>query len=301
MNKQLSWDDQKFFLVVLEEGSFSAAARKLGVTQPTVRTRIEHLEHQLGTVLFSRSVHGLKPTEHALALEVPARAMQRASDYFMRTASAPLNLIAGSVRVSVSDFLGTMVLPQLLSKFRLLYPEVNIELSLNNSSANLLEQEADLAIRMYPPVQEALVAKKIGEVPLGLYAHRDYIQRKGNPTCLEDLRQHDLIGPDRNLLEREMIRMLLPELKNEQFKIRTDSHPAQFSAVKAALGIGFIQCPIANQCQELIQVIPDLEVHRYDLWLVIHEDFRQIPKIRTLFDYLAQALGNYLVGKNLEK
>ncbi|NUL19854.1 LysR family transcriptional regulator, partial [Agrobacterium tumefaciens] len=87
----------------------------------------------------------------------------------------PLNLIAGSVRVSVSDFLGTMVLPQLLSKFRLLYPEVNIELSLNNSSANLLEQEADLAIRMYPPVQEALVAKKIGEVPLGLYAHRDYI------------------------------------------------------------------------------------------------------------------------------
>ena len=68
MNKQISWDDQKFFLVVLEEGSFSAAARKLGVTQPTVRTRIEHLEHQLGTVLFSRSVHGLKPTEHALAL-----------------------------------------------------------------------------------------------------------------------------------------------------------------------------------------------------------------------------------------
>ncbi|MFH4338613.1 LysR substrate-binding domain-containing protein, partial [Acinetobacter baumannii] len=89
-------------------------------------------------------------------------------------------------------------------------------------------------------VQEALVAKKIGEVPMGLYAPRDYIQRKGNPTCLEDLRQHDLIGPDRNRLERVMIRMLLPELKNEQFKIGTDSHPAQFSAVKAALGIGFI-------------------------------------------------------------
>ncbi|WP_224991455.1 LysR family transcriptional regulator [Acinetobacter pittii] len=296
MNKQTSWDDQKFFLVVLEEGSFSAAARKLGVTQPTVRTRIEQLENQLGTVLFSRSVHGLKPTEHALALELPVRAMQRASDHFMRTASAPLNLIAGSVRVSVSEFLGTLVLPQMLTKFRSLYPEVNIEISLNNASANLLEQEVDLAIRMYPPVQEALVAKKVGEVPLGLYAHRDYIQRKGSPICLADLSQHDLIGPDRNLLEREMMRIFLPEIKNEQFKIRTDSHPAQFSAVKAALGVGFIQCPIANQCPELVQLLPDLEIQRYDLWLVIHEDFRQIPKIRALFDYLAQAFAEYLDG-----
>src|SRR5690606_4524600 len=151
MSNRVIWDDQRAFLAVIEEGSLSGAARRLGVAQPTVRARIEALERTLGTVLFTRSVNGLAPTEQARALADPARAMARASEAFVRAAAAPPGEIAGTVRVSVSDFVGVEVLPPMLASLREAHPRIVIEMSLSNALADLLEQEVDLAVRMHPP------------------------------------------------------------------------------------------------------------------------------------------------------
>src|SRR5690606_693368 len=136
MSSTISWDDQRIFLAVLEEGSLSAAARRLGLSHPTVRSRIETLERQLGTVLFTRSVNGLTPTETAEALREPARAMAMASDFFVRQASASGGEAAGTVRISVPDLMGVEVIPAMLARLRETHPAIRIELSLSNLPAD---------------------------------------------------------------------------------------------------------------------------------------------------------------------
>ncbi len=159
MSTGVAWDDQRIFLAVLEEGSLSAAARRLGLSHPTVRSRIEALERALGAVLFTRSVNGLTPTETAQALRAPARAMAMASDLFVRQASGAGGAVAGTVRISVPEFMGVEVVPSMLARLRQAHPGIRIELSLSNAPADLLAQEVDVAVRAVTPKQEALVAR----------------------------------------------------------------------------------------------------------------------------------------------
>jgi DNA-binding transcriptional LysR family regulator len=286
MSGRVNWDDQRAFLAVLEEGSLSAAARRLGVAQPTVRARIEALEHALGAVLFTRSVNGLVATEQARALADPARAMARASDAFVRTASAPPGEIAGAVRLSVSEFVGVEVLPAMLASLRATHPGIVVEVSLSNASADLLEQEVDIAVRMHPPRQGALVAQKIGTIPLGLFAHHDYIARRGSPASLDDVAGHDFIGPDRARADLELAAALHPWLTREHFAARTDSHPAQLALARAGVGIAVAQRPIGRADPLLRPVLPDLEIATLDTWIVTHEDLRNVPRVRAVFDHL---------------
>ena len=181
MSSPVAWDDQRIFLAVLEEGSLSAAARRLGLSHPTVRSRIEALERALGTVLFTRSVNGLAPTETAEALRDPARAMAMASDLFVRQASSAAGEVAGTVRISVPEFMGIEVLPAMLARLRAAHPAIRVEMALSNAPADLLAQEVDVAVRTVAPKQEALVARKVAAIALGLFASRGYLDRRGSP------------------------------------------------------------------------------------------------------------------------
>lgn len=293
MDRSVDWDNQRAFLAVLEEGSLSAAARRLGVAQPTLRARIEALEHALGTVLFTRSVRGLAPTEQARALGRCARAMARASEAFVRAASARPGKVEGIVRLSVAELVGIEVLPAMLSDLHKRHPRLIVEIELSNVSANVLEQEVDIAVRMHPPRQEALVARKVASIPLGLFAHVDYLSARGVPETIADLAQHDLIGSDRALADWEMTHRLLPAIDSSRFVIRTDSHPAQVAAARAGLGIAVVQRPIGLSDPRLRPVLPELAIPSLDTWIVTHEDLRELPRIRALFDHLAEAFRAY--------
>lgn len=293
MSADVTWDDQRVFLAVLEEGSLSAAARRLGMAQPTVRARVAMLERALGTVLFTRSVNGLVPTEQARALTDPARAIARASDAFIRAASAPAGEIAGAVRVSVSEFVGIEVLPTMLASLREVHPGIVVELDLSNAPADLLDQEVDIAVRMHPPAQAALVAKKVGAIPLGLFAHAGYLDRRGQPSSREELSDHDFIGPDRTRADLELARALLPELRRERFVLRTDSHPAQLAAARAGLGIAVVQRPIGRADPTLRAVLPELMIASLETWIVMHEDLRTLPRVRAVYDHLAKAFTSF--------
>jgi DNA-binding transcriptional LysR family regulator len=289
MSSRISWDDQRTFLAVLDEGSLSAAARTLGVSQPTVRARIAALEAALGTVLFTRSVNGLTPTKSAEALGSSARAMALASDVFIRTASAPPGTVSGTVRLSVPEFMGVEVIPSMLADLRNAHPGIIIELVLSNSLANLLEQEVDIAVRTTEPTQGALIARKVSVIPLGLFASADYLGRRGMPLTLADLVHHDIIGPDRNRVDMKFVEGMDASLARTQFVLRIDSHPAQQAAARAGIGIAVLQVPSGNRDTGLRRVLPGYDVARLNTWIVTHENLRALPRIDAVFDCLARA------------
>lgn len=296
MSQPVSWDDQRAFLAVLEEGSLSAAARRLGLAQPTVRARIEALERALGTVLFTRSAQGLRPTGQGRALGDHARAMAHASEAFLRAAAAPPGSVAGAVRLSVPEFMGLEVLPPMLAGLRARHPDLAIEMSLSNARANLGEQEADVALRTHPPSQDTLVARKVGTVPLGLFAHRDYVAGRGLPATLDDLVSHDVIGPDRSPADLGLARAMLPPPVLARIVMRTDSHPAQLALARAGLGIAVVQRPVGLADPRLVPVLPDAFAAPLPMWLVTHRDLRHVPRVRAVLDHLAEALGRYAKG-----
>lgn len=293
MSRPVEWDDQRVFLAVLDEGSLSAAARRLGLSHPTVRSRIEALEQSLGTVLFTRSVNGLTPTETAEALRTPARAMAVASELFIRQASAQSGEVAGVVRISVSDAMGIEVVPAMLKPLRDAHPGIRIELSLSNAPADLLAQEVDIAVRTVAPKQEALLAKKVAAIPLGLFASRSYVERRGSPAGLDDMVDHDVIGPDRNRGDLAFAERLGPGFAPARFAVRTDSHPAQLAAARAGLGIAVAQVPLGESDAGLVRILPDLDVAVLETWIVTHENLAKVPRVRAVFDSLAASFETF--------
>lgn len=293
MSEALSWDDQRVFLAVLEGGSLSAASRTLGVSQPTVRSRLEALERALGVTLFTRSPQGLTPTDHAKALQGHARTMDHASRAFLRAASAPPGEVRGTVRVSVAEVVGMEVLPPMLASLKLRHSELCIEVELSNASANVSEQAADIAVRMFSPSQEALVAKKVGGIALGLFAHRDYLARRGVPSSMDDLCHHDLIGPDRSVQDRRYVEGWLPPALAARITVRTDSHPAQLALARAGLGIAVVHRALGLADPRLVHVLPHWVIDTLPVWLVKHRDLRQEPRVRVAFDHLALQFADY--------
>lgn len=294
----VSWDDQRVFLAVIELGSLSAAARRLGLSQPTVRARLEALEASLGTALFTRSSQGLLPTGQARALQAHARAMDHASRAFLRAASAQPDaegVASGTVRLSVADMVGVAVLPRMLAGLREQHPRLAIEVELSNTSADITQQAADIAVRMVAPSQDVLVARKVGGIALGLFAHRSYIARRGMPATVEDLAEHDFIGPDRSQADRALLGVLPPAVA-ARLTVRTDSHPAVAAYVHAGLGIGVTHRALGLADPGLVEVLPDAvarAVPVLPVWLVTHRDLRHEPRVRLAYDHLAEAFTDY--------
>lgn len=286
------WNDHRAFLAVLESGSLSAAARQLGLSQPTVRARIAALEAALGTVLFTRSVHGLVPTPSASAIAAPVRAMAHAAEAVNRAASGDGERPAGRVRLSVSEFIGVEVLPAMLRRLHDSHPDLIVEYELSNVAADLPEQQVDVAVRMHQPRQAALVAKKVPAIPLGLYAHRDYVARHGHPRTRADIADHRFIGPDRSAFDMAVADQIGGG-QALRWSARTDSHAAFLALARAGLGIAVVQVPAAAHYPELIRVLDEIALPQLETWIVAHEELRRLPRVAALFDHLVAEFGEY--------
>jgi DNA-binding transcriptional LysR family regulator len=286
------WDLQRTFLAVLRTGSLSAAARMSGLTQPTAGRHIDALEAALGVKLFTRSQQGLMPTQAALDLLPHAEAMEAAAQSFVRTASGETDEPRGAVRLTASHVIGAEVLPQILRDFRERHSRIAIELVLSNHNQNLSRRDADIAVRMVRPTQKALVAKRLGTVRVGFYAHRDYLARHGMPRGGDDLGRHAIIGFDRDMASIRWLGTELP-VTREMFALRTDDDQAQLNALRAGFGIGGCQAGIAARNPNLVPVLPAMLGFRLEMWLVMHEDLRTSRRVRLLFEHLAIALKAY--------
>jgi DNA-binding transcriptional LysR family regulator len=288
-----SWDHFRTLLAVLDAGSLSGAARTLGLTQPTVGRHVEALEAQFGAPLFTRSAGGLAPTETALALRPHAETMAAAAEALARTASGEADAVRGAIRIAAADIVGVEVLPPILTGFRQAHPEVVIELALSSRQEDLLRREADIAVRMVRPTQGALLAKRVGAVPLKLYAHRRYIAAHGMPTSLS-LAGVSAIGFDRDPLMRRALSERQLHFDRGDFALRTDSDLAQLAFLRAGYGVGGCQAPIARRDPDLVPVLEDAFRYELEVWVAMHEDLKSSRRMRLMFDWLVDGLGEYV-------
>lgn len=164
------------------------------------------------------------------------------------------------------------------------------ELVASNEVSNLLRREADIALRMVQPDQSSLVARRIGSVALGAYAHRDYLRRRGTPRQPTDLLAHELVGNDRNEDILRGFAALGHPVGREQFQLRTDDFIAYWQAVRAGLGIGFVAQYMARTDPEVLQVLPQLALPQIPIWLTVHREIRTSARIRAVYDFLAEAV-----------
>lgn len=290
------WGLYRSFLAVAGEGSLSAAARMLGMTQPSLGRHVRELEATLGVALFTRSPQGLALTEVGAELAEHARGMAAASAALRRAASGSRQEVRGVVRITCSEVIGGEVLPAMLAGLRRQQPGIVIELSLSDATEDLLRKDADIAVRMLRPSQGALVARRVGAIGLGLFAHRRYLKERGTPRTLADLHRHVLIGFDRETPALRAMRGRVPGgevYAREHFALRTDSPLAQLAALRAGYGIGACQRALARRERQLLPVLPEAFGLDLDTWLVMHEDQRANRRVRLVYDYLFEALAAY--------
>jgi DNA-binding transcriptional LysR family regulator len=293
-----NWDELRTFVEVARDGSLSGAARRLGLTQPTVGRHIDALEAALGSTLFTRSPRGLTPTPAALALGPHAEAMAAAAAALGRAASGEAAADRGAVRVTASDVVGCEVLPPILAMFHAEHPGIAIELALTNRNEDLARRDADIAVRMVRPTQSGLVARRIGSSRIKLYAHRDYLARFGEPRSLADLASHCVIGFDRDSRMFRGAGDFAQRLTREDFGFRCDNDLAQLAALRAGAGIGGCQENIARRTPELVAVLPNAIQYVLEVWLVMHEGLKATRRVRLLFDHLAAGLTDYVKGRS---
>lgn len=289
-----SWDFYRTFLTVLQEGSLSAAARELGLTQPTIGRHIDALESIIGFQLFIRSPQGLIPTEAAIDLRPHAEQLASNAAALLRAATGQGGGVRGTVRISASEVIGIEVLPPMLSALNDRHADLIIELSVSDAVEDLLRQEADIAVRMVAPEQDALITRRIGGIPLGLHAHRRYLDKHGFPEKLEDLRKHRTIGFDRESAFVRTIRKRVPLLDLMRPSFRADSNLAQLAAIRAGFGIGVCQVELAKRDPDIVRLFEREFELPLETFVVMHENLKTTPRCRATFDALVEGLLAYI-------
>ena len=285
-----NWQLIPSFLAAHKHGSLLAAARALGISQPTVGRHVSQLEAQLGTPLFERTGRGLISTPAAVRLADAARAMETGAHTLMRGAHQAQTTLSGTVRISASQPVGCCLLPKLLAQLRAEQPGIQVELVVSNTASDLLRREADIAIRMVRPTQSSLVARRIGQVGVVACAHRNYLARRGVPLEPADLLGHEMVGNDRVQDIYRGFAAMGYSVGPEQFALRTDDLMAYWAAVRAALGIGFVAAYLLRGDPDVVTVLPELSLPSPAVWLVVHREIRTSRRIRAVFDFLAREL-----------
>jgi DNA-binding transcriptional LysR family regulator len=286
----LDWSLAQAFLAVAETGSLSAAARKLGTTQPTIGRQIKAMEHQLGAELFHRAARGLTLTATGAQLVEPAQAMRDAVNQMTLTAAGQSASLKGTVRITASVATSVYHLPQIIADIRVAEPDIEIELVASDESRNLLFREADIAVRMYRPTQEDLITQHIGDVALGVFAARSYLARKGGLADPTQIQNHDVVGYDADTSIIDGMRDAGIPVDRHFFKVRCDDNIAYWNLIRAGCGIGFAQRGLGLDDPEIVEIDLGFPLPGLPIWLTAHEAMRHTPRIRRVWDMLATGL-----------
>jgi DNA-binding transcriptional LysR family regulator len=286
----LDWSLVRGFLAVADTGSLSGAARLLGISQPTLGRQVKTVEAQLGVELFHRRPKGFELTETGAALIEPARAMQEAAYRIALTASGRSASLSGTVRITASLAMSMYHLPNVVADIRRAEPDIQIDLVPSDSTSNLLFREADIAVRMYRPRQLDLVTRHLGDIELGIFGSRLYFERRGRPETLEDLLSHDFVGYDTKPEILDGFRTAGIKLSRQWFATRCDNDAVYWELVRAGCGLGFVHAGVGRGWPGMEEVELDLLLPRLPVWLTAHEAMRHTPRLRRVWEMLADGL-----------
>jgi DNA-binding transcriptional LysR family regulator len=289
---KFDWNRARAFLVTADEGSLSAAARALGMAQPTLGRQVTALEEELGVLLFERTARGLTLTATGLELLDHVRAMGDAATRVSLSATGQSEQIAGTISISASEVYAAYLLPPLLTKLRQLHPDIEIEVVASNTASDLRRREADIAIRNFRPTDPDLIAKKIRDVPARLYATPGYLDKIGHPTDPADLSRADFINIDRSGSFLKGLNAMGLSLTEQNFPILVENYLVMWEFVRAGLGIGVLDGHIGDADAAVRRVLPDLPPLMFPIWLVAHRELTTSRRIRVVFDLLIKELAH---------
>lgn len=288
-----NWSDYPILLAVAETGSLTAAGRKLNMSQPTVGRRIRALEDHFGTPLLKKEDGELVPTSFGHSMLDHIRRMQDEAAAIDRSSATLEDSLAGVVRLSATEGIGTAWLPPVLQLFRASHPDILIDMGIGFKNYNLAQREADIAVRwMGPGDQNSLIGRKVATATFGLFASETYLQQRGAPQSLEELKDHD--GVMANIMDNKQLWLMdnnhQPHYLPGRVTFRSNSIWAFDQAIANGYGIGAM--PLCGSCVNenaaIRRVLPNVS-QQEDIFLVAHEDLRRSARIRAVFDFLVEA------------
>ena len=286
----MEWTALRDFVSVAEAGSLSGAARKLGLSQPTLGRRIEQLEQELNAVLFNRTTQGLRLTSTGEQILEYAKRMSDEALSIERVASGVNQRMQGSVRVTMTDLLGSSWLPSKLPEFYKRFPGLQLEVAVDNRSLDLVRREADIALRFSRPQQPDLVTRRVINFHYGLYASKDYLDKYGRPASLRELKRHTLVSYDETIFNHPPLKRLEKLFGPEQVIYRSTNIAGIIAAASAGVGISATSCYFSEREPGLERILHKHMDVSFEGWLVTHKDIFQSARIRSVFDFLVEKL-----------
>ncbi len=290
---QLDWNQLKAFLETAETGSLSAAARKLGLTQPTLSRQVAAIERRMGVTLFERVGKAMALTPTGLDLLEHARAMGAAAQALGVAASGRSQAVGGVVSVSATDAVAAYLLPPLVRQLREREPGIVIEVISSNALSDLLRREADIAVRHVKPEQPELIARLVREATANFYASEGWVKAHGHPRSAEDAAALPFVGSDRSGQYLGYLRQHGLPLTEANFSCYADHSVMQWALVSQGMGIGAMMDKIAHATPGIVRVLDDVPPVLFPIWLVSHRELRTARRIRVVFEALAQGLQDH--------
>ncbi len=287
---QIDWNQLRAFLETAETGSLSAAARKLGLTQPTLSRQVAAIERRMGVTLFERVGKTMALTSTGLELLEHARVMGAAANELGLAATGRSQAVEGMVVVSATDVVAAYLLPRIWLQLRQLAPGIQVEVISTDALSDLRRREADIAIRHVRPDQPDLIGRLIREASACFYASEAWVRQNGHPRTAADALQHDFVGADRNGNYLKYLHAMGLNLNPAQFRTYADNSVTHWEMVRQGLGIGAMMDEIARSTSGVVRVLDDVARVSFPIWLVTHRELHTARRIRMVFDLLADEL-----------
>ena len=282
----MNWDDLRVFLALVEEGSLSATARRLGLSQPTVGRRVLALERSMDRKLFDRLPSGYAPTAAGAALLPMAQSMAEAADAIERSRAATDDALSGTVRLSAGSSMCRFLGGRLSSLLEGL-PGLEMEIAASFAFTNLSRREADIAIRNQRPDRGDLITRRMAQPAIAIYGSRRYVERRKVVLRPDNFRQWDWVGYDEARQHLTTARWLTEKLAGGTQRIRCTTPVEKLDAVRGHAGLALLSCYAADTETDLVRVSDTIPELRASTWMVVHQDLRHVPRIRAVIDRLS--------------
>ncbi len=283
----LQWDDLRYVLAVGRHGTLSAAARSLQVNHSTVFRRIGQLEHRLGVRLFDRHHDGYTPTSAAVAAITLAERMESEVGHLERRLAGQDTQPSGTVRVTTTDTLLEGALGPMFSAFRSAYPEITLEVVVENRFLSLSKRDADVALRPTQQPPGALVGRRACGLATAIYGSTSYLAAAPSPDAPD---RHDWVAPDDSLAHLPSARWLDTRVGPAKVVARANTLLGLLTLAKAGMGLAPLPCFLGHTTADLHRVCPPIAELSTDLWVLAHPDLRRVPRIRVFLDFLNREL-----------
>jgi DNA-binding transcriptional LysR family regulator len=289
----VDWSALRDFLLLAELGSISRAAQRLEVSQPALSRRLQRLEEELGVGLFLRGPRGLQLTAAGQRVRTIAERMSGLAGEVAEAVRHGHDPVSGVVRISAPEAgLGTDWLPRVLVPLRRQHPELALAISIDNQVVDLARGAADIALRLLRPSDPALTARRVAKISWGMFAARQYLERRPGLASVGELAGHDLLLYEQSLQTRQRSWLERNGLV-ARVALISNNIDALVRATRAGWGVALlplaaVAADLAASDVQLRRVLPGLELVSHQLWLVTSAELRKSPRIRTVFQFLTR-------------